>query len=276
MKRHMIALATVLALAPPVAQAQDYLPAPCAALTPPPPAAYRCPTPYVEMMPDGSDTIFARNFLCQETGRTLGVPHGGGCGSSMASGWSVPPEAEALPAGDGAPSDAVLRAEIMEHVVDPCYLVAVQRYADSGVSSEELVEYLKEASAEGTELLIIGSMIQVAGVPNFSDRARLYAAHKQTCLSTMAQVTGGTTVAAVPAVRLEPDAVLGHRIVNLDNQQAVFDELAGLIRAKGWACDSLSAVHTLLLSRGFKVRCNYYAYQYRIEDRGGRWEVTLD
>ena len=272
--RRPLALAAMLCIVPLVSQAQGHVPAPCD--TGSLPDWLECPTPYVELIPDGTDDIFARNFLCRETGKRLGVVADGtgACGTSTGiSGWAVP-ESATVSAGAGTLSEDHLRAEIMEHVIDPCYLEMARRNPVDGVSPEAMAGLLKAMTADAMELIVFGSEIQVAGMPDFETRAMMYAAHKETCLAGMEQAGGRSTVTTT--VRAEPDVVLGPSIVKLDNQQEVFDELAGLIRAKGWACDSLSAVHTLLLSRGFKVRCNHYAYQYRIEDRGGQWEVTLD
>lgn len=89
---HAVFLAVALSCG--VAWADNgYLPAPCDGLAFPPPAAYRCPAPYVELIPDGTDDLFARNFECRETGKRLGVVADGtgGCGSSAGiSGWTMP------------------------------------------------------------------------------------------------------------------------------------------------------------------------------------------
>lgn len=76
--------------------AQNHLPEPCAQLDFPPPPAYYCPTPYVELIPENGDPVFARAFQCSETGLSLGVTHNGGCGSlGTLENWLVP-EAEVL------------------------------------------------------------------------------------------------------------------------------------------------------------------------------------
>ena len=79
------------------------LPAPCAASSFPPPEAYHCPTPYVELVPDGSDELFGQVWHCRETGHSLGRPHGEtvGCGSAHGwwemHGWTLPPVAAEAP-----------------------------------------------------------------------------------------------------------------------------------------------------------------------------------
>ena len=82
-------------------------------------------------------------------------------------------------------------------------------------------------------------------------------------------------VSAGGSVRLEPDAVLGPTVGGMENRQELFDELVGMIRMRGWRCDSISSARTLFFSRGFEVGCNLYAYQYLLKDEGGNWVVTL-
>ena len=48
-----------------------------------------------------------------------------------------------------------------------------------------------------------------------------------------------------------------------------------MIRARGWRCDSLSAIQPFAFSRGFSITCNRYNYRYEFRDRGGRWIVEL-
>ena len=49
-----------------------------------------------------------------------------------------------------------------------------------------------------------------------------------------------------------------------------------LIRHNGYRCDSVSHALPLMLSTGFKVRCNHFRYEYEIVDHGGRWRVCVD
>ena len=93
MRTILVVMSGLLALGLTTAHAESYFPTPCVTATHSPPEAYRCPTPYVELVPDGSDGIFDRNYLCRETGLRLGAFDGGGCGSSAGiSGWTVPEE----------------------------------------------------------------------------------------------------------------------------------------------------------------------------------------
>ena len=86
-------LAGIFMAGPFLAVAQNHLPEPCTKVAHPPPAAFHCPSPYVELIPDGSDEIFDRAWTCRETGFTLGqVGVGCGGGGNMGSfpGWTLP------------------------------------------------------------------------------------------------------------------------------------------------------------------------------------------
>ena len=74
---------------------------------------------------------------------------------------------------------------------------------------------------------------------------------------------------------VEAGAIIGPKLEKLSNRQELFGSLVVMIRARGWRCDSISAARTFFWGRGFDVKCNGYAYHYQIEDRGGRWVVTL-
>ena len=48
------------------------------------------------------------------------------------------------------------------------------------------------------------------------------------------------------------------------------------VKHAGYRCDSLSGVVSHVFTAGYRVTCNEHRYAYSIEDRGGRWVVTLD
>jgi len=81
-------------------------------------------------------------------------------------------------------------------------------------------------------------------------------------------VASPVSAASVP---IEPDAVMSNGI-----SQEVIDPAVAMIVMHGWRCDSVSALRPFLMSRGFTIVCNRFSYTYNFEDRGGRWEVTLD
>ncbi len=86
--------------------------------------------------------------------------------------------------------------------------------------------------------------------------------------SSPSMTPGGTPV--------EPRAVIYH-----DDQTPLADVLkaadqaAGLVRANGYRCDSVSAFRPFLWGLGYKLVCNEFRYEYDVEDKGGRWEVTV-
>lgn len=51
---------------------------------------------------------------------------------------------------------------------------------------------------------------------------------------------------------------------------------ANYVVAMGYRCDSLSAFSQSAWSGAFSLSCNNYKYNYTIEDKGGRWIVTVD
>jgi hypothetical protein len=52
-------------------------------------------------------------------------------------------------------------------------------------------------------------------------------------------------------------------------------EAANLVRANGYRCDSVSAFRPFFWGNGYKLVCNEFRYEYDVEDKGGRWEVTV-
>lgn len=48
------------------------------------------------------------------------------------------------------------------------------------------------------------------------------------------------------------------------------------VKHAGYRCDELNAVVRHVFASGYRVSCNGYRYAYSIEDRGGRWVVTVD
>lgn len=75
------------------------------------------------------------------------------------------------------------------------------------------------------------------------------------------------------SVEIEPNARIDDQI---SNKQGVANDLARLIRARGWTCDSIYSIIMWNFSIGFTVYCNGARYSYEVEDKGGNWEVTLD
>jgi hypothetical protein len=57
--------------------------------------------------------------------------------------------------------------------------------------------------------------------------------------------------------------------------QAIADDASMLIRRARYRCDSVSSLRPWFSGDGFTIFCNDFRYEYEIEDRGGRWVVTV-
>jgi hypothetical protein len=78
---------------------------------------------------------------------------------------------------------------------------------------------------------------------------------------------------AVSSVPIESDAVIDPRLKQDSDQM---DELAHFVRASGYRCESISALRPMPPSHGYKLVCNRFAYRYEVEDKDGRWIVTVN
>ena len=74
------------------------------------------------------------------------------------------------------------------------------------------------------------------------------------------------------ATPVEREAVINEK---LKGRQDVLDDMARLVKAHGYKCDSISAARPMVFSRGFVLVCNGFAYEYELEDKGGNWRVTV-
>lgn len=74
--------------------------------------------------------------------------------------------------------------------------------------------------------------------------------------------------------RVETDAII-YDDLNRDLVQA----LADLVKQSGYRCDTISSALPccgIFPDPGkYTLSCNQYRYEYRVEDRGGRWTVTV-
>ena len=83
---------------------------------------------------------------------------------------------------------------------------------------------------------------------------------------------------AAPPVRggripIEPDARFPDEWQ--DKLQSV-QELAQIIVASNYVCDSISGGRPFVFSHGYEILCNNFSYKYEINDRGGHLIVTPD
>lgn len=84
------------------------------------------------------------------------------------------------------------------------------------------------------------------------------------------------TFSGVPALsaQLEKDAVYTNGWTEA-RAQKLSNEASKLIRRAGYRCDTMSSFQRWVTKPGFTAVCNQFRYKYYIEDRGGRWTVTL-
>ncbi|MCD9472928.1 hypothetical protein [Photobacterium phosphoreum] len=75
------------------------------------------------------------------------------------------------------------------------------------------------------------------------------------------------------ALPIDSGAIINDK---LKNNPELYNEVANLIRAYGYSCDSLSGLVPMIFSRGYTVSCNNFSYSYDIKDQGGNWVVTLN
>jgi hypothetical protein len=69
-------------------------------------------------------------------------------------------------------------------------------------------------------------------------------------------------------VPLEPDAA-----VSTIDDPRIIPELAQMVLAAGYRCDTISHARPFVFSSGYELQCNHYHYD--IEDKGGHWTVTV-
>ena len=175
MRRSRYLMAAMFLAASFTAYGDGYLPLPCEGL--PDADHLRCPTPYVELVPDRHDDIFARNFLCRETNYNLGAVRGGGCGTSYMDGWSLPPGVSAIPV-----AQVDYRGEIMEHVVHPCYLDIARRNTLEGITPEDYAALLLVIAANSVEEMVQQVTTLVAQLETLEERSMVYNMGRMLCI----------------------------------------------------------------------------------------------
>jgi hypothetical protein len=78
----------------------------------------------------------------------------------------------------------------------------------------------------------------------------------------------------ITAAPLERDAIYSDDWTPAHAQELA-DDASMLIRRARYRCDSVSSIRHWFSATGFTVFCNDFRYEYELEDRGGRWTVTL-
>lgn len=74
-------------------------------------------------------------------------------------------------------------------------------------------------------------------------------------------------------IPIEEDAQIYEEIKDKND---LIQALANAVNLYGYKCDSISAARPFIMSRGYILVCNRYAYEYKIEDKGGRMIITVD
>ena len=62
----------------------------------------------------------------------------------------------------------------------------------------------------------------------------------------------------------------------MKNNSPLLESLATAVRLYGYTCNSISAARPFVMSRGFTLVCNNFAYEYNIEDKGGNMSITVE
>ena len=83
-----------------------------------------------------------------------------------------------------AVSEELLRAEIMEYVIDPCYLDSAKRNVVDGISPEEMVPFMKLIAAESIEQTMVAVITLVSQLDKFEDRAVFYVLGQNMCIDS--------------------------------------------------------------------------------------------
>jgi hypothetical protein len=73
-------------------------------------------------------------------------------------------------------------------------------------------------------------------------------------------------------VAVEPDAKIDGK---LKGEVKLVSGLVGLVRARGYQCDTVSSIEAYNTDNGFRLACNHSGYRYEIENRSGDWAVAI-
>jgi hypothetical protein len=73
-------------------------------------------------------------------------------------------------------------------------------------------------------------------------------------------------------VAVETDAKIDAK---LKGEVKLVSGLVGLVRARGYQCDTVSSIEAFSTDNGFRLACNHSGYRYEIENRSGDWAVAI-
>jgi GYF domain 2 len=83
------------------------------------------------------------------------------------------------------------------------------------------------------------------------------------------ETPGGVPIERDSGVQRQVDAGL---ITDLPAYLRLMDNAVRIVRTNDYHCDSITDLHVYLMSRGFEISCNHYAYAYKFEDKGRGFE----
>ena len=137
-----------------------------------------CPEPWTRLVSDGTETGESEVWHCISANYTCYAYGGGGAGCSggdrsIPDGWILP---------DASDTDS-LREEIIEHVVDVCYLDSVRRSGTADVAGGEqsALELIKILNVEEIDGMVEAVLPLVAGQDR-ATRMAFYAVGADTCI----------------------------------------------------------------------------------------------
>ena len=138
-----------------------------------------CPGPWVRMINESDDEpVYADVWHCKSRDHSCyrfhGEARGYGCSGGKKNGWGLP--ASTATTGD-------LRAEIMQNVVDPCYLAIAQRHDSGGLSIEEFAALAKMANPVPIDGMVEAVSTLLTDDQTKEQRAFIFQIARQTCIN---------------------------------------------------------------------------------------------
>jgi hypothetical protein len=81
------------------------------------------------------------------------------------------------------------------------------------------------------------------------------------------------SISAVAETPIEAGAIVDKSVYKTPQ---LLEVLVSKVRINGYKCDSVSYASRMAYNPGFILGCNKSRYKYEIEDKGGKWQVTLE
>ena len=139
-----------------------------------------CPKPWVQMTNQTDHkNYYTEAWHCvprdHSCFKTTPQSRGYGCGGQGVRGWAVPASAPASSLGD-------LRAEIIQHVVDPCYMDIARRQNLPGITPEQYVEMAKMISPDAIDEVVSALAGMITDEHDAASRKAIYAFGLTNCI----------------------------------------------------------------------------------------------